>query len=81
MISLLGAFCTVMTLLGFYLNARMSKWGFYSWIIGDVGWILYAILTFTFPHAIQCFVIILLNIYGLKTWKKNEKQIREAARG
>lgn len=70
MIELLGYFCTACTLLGFFLNARKNIYGFLSWIIGDIGWVLYAILTGTYPHAIQCVVIIMLNVYGWWNWKK-----------
>lgn len=73
-IDILGYFCTTMTLLGFLLNARMSIVGFYCWIVGDIGWVVYSVLTDTIPHGIQCLVIILLNIYGIKQWKAKRKE-------
>lgn len=72
-IEILGYVCTFLTLLGFFLNARQSILGFYSWIIGDIGWVVYSLNTDTIPHAIQCLFIVILNIYGIYIWKKNKK--------
>ncbi len=72
-IKILGWICTIFTLLGFYLNARKLTIAFYIWIIGDSGWIWYSYLTHTTPHAGQCLIIILLNIYGIYKWKQDKK--------
>lgn len=65
MVILLGWACTATVLLGFYLNAiRKYHIALITWIIGDLGWIVYDYLINNWSHATLSTLIIVINLYG-----------------
>jgi hypothetical protein len=68
MIDVLGWICTILVLIGYFLNSHgKQKWAFLVWIVGDVGWIYYDYRIDNWSHAALSTAIIFLNLYGL--WK------------
>lgn len=75
MIEVVGWVCTGLVLGGYYLNAAQKRLAaMASWIIGDIGWVVYDIYINNLSHAVLSGAIISLNLYGIyktiKTWKK-----------
>lgn len=75
MIDILGWVCTILVLIGYFLNSHQNqRWAFIVWIIGDLGWIVYDYCIDNWSHAALSTAIILLNSYGIiknKLRKKN----------
>jgi hypothetical protein len=71
MIELLGWISTTLVLVGYFANARgLTKIAMVSWIIGDIGWIVYDIFISNISHMVLSFVIICINVYGIyRIWK------------
>ena len=62
----LGWSSTILVLLGYILNAKsLTKLAMFSWIIGDIGWVVYDIHINNISHMVLSFVIITINIYGI----------------
>lgn len=75
MIEVVGWVCTGLVLAGYYLNAAQKRLAaMASWIVGDIGWVVYDIYINNLSHAVLSGAIISLNLYGIykiiKTWKK-----------
>lgn len=72
MVDVIGWICTIIVLIGFFLNANQNlKWALIVWIAGDIGWIGYDYCIDNWSHATLSSIIILINLYGL--WKMNKK--------
>lgn len=73
----LGWASTVLIMLGFYFNARFKRSAaFITWIIGDVGWIVYDIYISNWSHLFLSAFIIALNVYGIyNNFKHDNKRI------
>jgi len=66
MIEVFGWCCTAIVLLGFILNSRgNSVAALISWIVGDIGWIIYDIFIENMSHLFLAAAIIMINIYGI----------------
>ena len=75
MIEVVGWVCTGLVLGGYYLNESQKRLeAMVSWIVGDIGWVVYDIYINNLSHAVLSGAIISLNLYGIyktiKTWKK-----------
>ena len=69
-VDLIGWIGTVMVILGYYFNAKKIKTCFIIWGLGNVAFLIYAILIDAPPQiAISIFVIV-MNVYGFKEWSK-----------
>jgi hypothetical protein len=66
---------TLLVLLGYVLNAKsLTKLAMFSWITGDIGWVLYDIHINNISHMVLSFVIISINIYGIWNICKTKKE-------
>jgi hypothetical protein len=73
-VELIGWFCTITVLFGFYANAiKKHTVAMLLWIIGDIGWIIYDSIINNWSHAALSISIILINVYGLIFHKKEIK--------
>lgn len=71
MIDALGWICTILVLIGYFLNSHgKQKWAFVVWIFGDFGWIVYDYFIDNWSHATLSTAIIFLNLYGIFKQKK-----------
>jgi uncharacterized membrane protein len=69
---MLGWISTALVLIGYISNAK----GYYlaamiTWIIGDIGWIVYDVYIMNYSHMVLSFIIISINIFGIaRLWKE-----------
>lgn len=71
----LGWASTLLIILGFYLNARSQRnAAFITWIVGDIGWIIYDIHIVNWSHLSLSVFIIFLNLYGIYNNFKHDNQ-------
>jgi hypothetical protein len=76
MIELLGWLSTALVLAGYIFNARqLTKLAMYTWIIGDIGWIVYDLFIDNISHMVLSLVIILINLYGIYNNLKTKKSV------
>lgn len=72
-IQLLGWASTFLIVLGYLFNSRNQRnYAFTSWIVGDVGWIVYDVFIQNWSHMALSFFIIGINIYGIYNTIINE---------
>jgi hypothetical protein len=65
-IEILAWTCTVLVLLGYSLNSHGRYWAaMISWIVGDIGWIVYDIHIHNVSHMSLSAVIIVINMIGM----------------
>ena len=75
MIDALGWICTILVLVGYLDNAKgFQKTAMITWIIGDIGWIIYDIYINNISHLALCIIIIAINTYGLFQISKKSKK-------
>lgn len=71
MIEIFGWVCTILIIIGFYLNSNKNHISAgIVWIIGDIGWVIYDFIIVNYSHAFLSFIIIAINlklIYNSKT--------------
>ena len=76
LIEILGWVSTGLVLAGYVFNAKqLSKLAMYTWIIGDVGWIVYDLFIDNISHMVLSFVIIVINLYGIYNNLKRKKSV------
>jgi hypothetical protein len=78
MIEVFGWICTAIILAGFVLNSYGKLYpALITWIIGDIGWIVYDLYIDNISHLALSMAIIGINMFGifnlLKT-KRDEDQ-------
>jgi len=74
MIELLGWLSTLLVLFGYIFNAQqLTKLAMITWILGDLGWIIYDLFIYNISHMFLSFIIIIINIYGIWNICKNKK--------
>jgi len=57
----LGWVSTVLILCGYYFNSvDKRKTAFVTWIVGDLGWVVYDVFIMNWSHMVLSFVIIVL---------------------
>lgn len=73
MIEILGWVSTLLVLAGYIANARgLRRTAMITWIVGDIGWIVYDVYIDNVSHMVLSFVIISINLYGIFRCKKVE---------
>ena len=73
MIEILGWVSTMLVLAGYIANARgLRRTAMITWIVGDIGWIVYDVYIDNVSHMVLSFVIISINLYGIFRCKKVE---------
>lgn len=63
---------TGISLIGTVVNIYKSSWCFVFWLISNTAWCLWNLHIGQIPLAFQFFVYILLAVYGLIKWRKEE---------
>ena len=71
MIEIIGWVSTLLVLAGYIANARgLRRTAMITWIIGDIGWIVYDVYIHNVSHMVLSFIIISINVYGILRCKK-----------
>ena len=67
----LGWISTALILLGYISNSKgWHQYAMVTWIIGDIGWIVYDIYIHNISHMVLSLIIIGINLYGVyRIWK------------
>lgn len=68
---------TAISLAGNFLNSNKIVYGFYLWIICNIGWFAFDISNHIIARAILDMVQTALCIYGIKKWNEKEEQESE----
>jgi hypothetical protein len=72
MIEILGWVSTLLVLAGYIANAQgLRRTAMVTWIVGDIGWIVYDVYIDNVSHMVLSFVIISINLYGIFRCKKS----------
>ena len=72
MIEILGWASTLLVLAGYIANAQgLRRTAMVTWIVGDIGWIVYDVYIDNVSHMVLSFVIISINLYGIFRCKKS----------
>lgn len=76
MIEVLGWLSTVLVLAGYMFNAyQYNKLAMYTWIIGDLGWIIYDLFISNVSHMVLSLIIIVINLFGIYNNLKTKKSV------
>jgi len=74
MIELLGWVSTGLVLAGYIFNAHGKiPYAMITWIIGDIGWIVYDFFINNYSHLVLSLIIISINVYGMHRIYKQRK--------
>jgi hypothetical protein len=66
MIEVFGWICTAIILVGFVLNSYGKLYpALITWIIGDIGWIVYDLYIDNISHLALSMAIIGINVFGI----------------
>ena len=76
MIEVLGWTSTLLVLAGYILNARqLTRYAMATWIIGDIGWIVYDVYIHNISHMMLSLVILGINLYGIfRLWNSSSEK-------
>ncbi|MBT3479631.1 MAG: hypothetical protein HOA15_02770 [Candidatus Marinimicrobia bacterium] len=72
MIELLGWIATALLLIGYYLNAKKNLNSWLVWLVGNSVMLIYALFINSYSVAFLSVVLVFLNIYGFRSWRKNQ---------
>ena len=71
MIELIGWIGFVFILLGYYLNAKQNIRCFYVWGIGNISFMIYAIMISAAPQIAMSLFVLGMNVYGYIEWRRS----------
>lgn len=71
---MIGWIFSLMTIFGAVLNAKGNKWGFIVWIIANICWIIFNIITNTISQIPAWIVLTIISAYGFYKWSRMEVQ-------
>jgi len=58
----------VIGIIGGILNVYKNKWGFAIWVVGNILWMYYGIITKQYFFMAQYIVFASISIWGFKKW-------------
>jgi hypothetical protein len=62
----------VLILFGYYYNAQQKIFCFYIWGIGNLFFLLYALLINAMPQVAMSIFVLGMNVYGYLKWSSGE---------
>ena len=57
-------------ILGYYYNAQQKIFCFYIWGVGNIFFLIYALLIQAMPQVAMSIFVLGMNVYGWKQWSK-----------
>ncbi len=66
---ILGWLGFVLILFGYYFNARQHIICFYIWGIGNIIFLIYALLINAMPQVAMSIFVLGMNVYGFLQWR------------
>ena len=73
MIEVIGWLGFVGLIIGYFLNAKKSITCFYVWGLGNILMMIYAVMIDSNPQVATAFVVLLMNVYGYRSWRKGNE--------
>jgi len=74
MIEAFGWLCTIIILAGFVLNSYGRLYpALITWIVGDIGWIVYDVFIDNISHLALSMAIIGINVFGIVNLLKKKR--------
>ena len=70
MIEMVGWILSGLTILGAIMNTFKNRWGFIVWIIANLGWIVFNIITETYSQIPVWLAMTVISMYGFISWSK-----------
>ena len=61
----------IFILMGYYLNAKQNIKCFYIWGLGNIFFLIYALLISASPQVAMSAFVLGMNIFGYYSWKKD----------
>lgn len=71
----LGWVGAALVLFGYFLNAKKKKSSWLIWIVGNLFVAIYSWHIGALPTTLMSLAIMIMNIYGYISWKKEKKII------
>ena len=68
---LIGWVATLLLLVGYYLNAKQILLSWIVWLHGNALMLIYALMINSYSVAFLSVALMILNVYGYISWKKN----------
>jgi len=65
---------TAVALAGTIINVYKSSWCFIFWCFSNTAWCLWNLHIGQTPLAVQFFIYLLISIYGLVKWRREERR-------
>jgi nicotinamide riboside transporter PnuC len=69
-LKVLEILATIITLIGIALISIPKRLGMYILIVGSILWIIFSYLNSHYFFLIQTIICLILDIYGIYSWKK-----------
>ena len=73
MIEMIGWIGFVFILMGYYLNAKQNIKCFYIWGLGNILFMIYALLISAPPQIAMSLFVLGMNVYGYNSWRKDNE--------
>ena len=71
MIEMRGWIGFVFILMGYYLNAKQNIKCFYIWGLGNILFMIYALLISAPPQVAMSLFVLGMNVYGYNSWRNS----------
>ncbi len=71
MIEMIGWIGFVFILMGYYLNAKQNIKCFYIWGLGNILFMIYALLISAPPQIAMSLFVLGMNVYGYNSWRNS----------
>ena len=71
-IELMGWLGFLFILIGYYLNAKQNINCFYIWGLGNILFMIYALMIGAPPQIAMSLFVLGMNVYGFLSWRDNE---------
>ena len=71
MIEMIGWIGFVFILMGYYLNAKQNIKCFYIWGLGNILFMVYALLISAPPQIAMSLFVLGMNVYGYNSWRNS----------
>ncbi len=71
MIEMIGWIGFVFILMGYYLNAKQNIKCFYIWGLGNILFMIYALLISAPPQVAMSLFVLGMNVYGYNIWRNS----------
>lgn len=69
----IGWILSALSIIGALLNVKMIKWGFVFWIVANIGWVGFNLLTNTYEQIPIWIIFTIISAWGFWKWHTKEQ--------